>query len=69
MSELVKVTRCENCRWWDPLLPGHPYGYCNAAKHVYMSTSWEIAIHRTTPASFFCKDGEPNDPEEEENDD
>jgi len=65
----TKITRCENCLWWDPFEPGHPYGYCHAAKHGYRSKSWEINIYRTTPADFFCKDGEPRGPEEEENDD
>lgn len=65
----TKITRCENCRWWAPLIPAHLYGYCNKAKHSYTSAGWVIAIHRPTPADFFCKDGEPRGQEEEENDD
>ena len=62
----TKITRCEDCRYWGQMLPGSSYGYCHAAKHAYRSKNWEIDIYRTTPADFFCKDGEPNDPEEEE---
>lgn len=64
MSDLVEVTRCENCLHWEKQLVAD-YGYCHAAKHGYRSKRWEIYIYRTTPADFFCKNGESKEPESE----
>lgn len=54
----VEVVRCKDCKWWESLEKGHPVGYCNACKHGYKSSSWDIGIYRTTRKDFFCADGE-----------
>ena len=56
--DAVPVVRCKECKYWDQLEPGHPYGYCHAAKHGYSSPHWEICIYRKTIREFFCADGE-----------
>jgi len=62
--EAVRVVRCGKCNWFERLEPGHPCGYCHAAKHGYHSSRWQIEVRRICRSDFFCADGEPRQPEE-----
>ena len=63
--EIHPLVRCKDCKYWDRLEPGHPYGYCYAAKHGYMSSNWDISIYRKQKEDFYCADGERKDAENE----
>ena len=67
-------------KWMRPLqtilLGAKILGFTDAPwAQIFIPTIYIFVIgYRTTPADFFCKDGEPKDgepygPEEEENDD
>ena len=60
-----QIRHCRECKWWDAEA-GSNKGFCHAAKHCYMSGTWDICIYRKTEAEFFCGDAEAPDPEEEE---
>ena len=51
-----ELVRCKDCKWWDK--KDDLYGYCNACKHGYHSSNWEIGIYRTYKGDWFCADGE-----------
>ena len=58
MVTITDLVRCGDCMYWDRLEPGHPYGYCHAAKHGYGSANWDISIYRKQKEDFFCADGD-----------
>ena len=62
---ITDLVRCKDCKYWDRLEPGHPYGYCYAAKHGYMSSNWDISIYRRQKEDFYCADGERKETEHE----
>ena len=57
-ADMVAVTRCKDCRWWDKY-GDYDNGYCMAAKHGYWSEHWDISIRRTYKGDFYCADAEP----------
>lgn len=61
----VEVVRCKDCKWWDS--ENGIMGYCHAARHSYMSGTWDISIYRKSKADFFCADGEREESEDENN--
>lgn len=61
-----EIIRCQDCKWWDRLEEGHPYGYCRACRSGTHTERWEISIYRQNRYDFFCADAEPK---EEEDDD
>ena len=52
------IIRCADCKWWDRLEEGHPYGYCLACRSGMHTERWEISIHRQCKYDFFCADAE-----------
>ena len=62
--DAVKVIRCMNCKWWEPVAENTVRGYCHAMKHCHWSAGWEISIYRTTDSNFFCGSGENREVEE-----
>lgn len=64
--DVKPIIRCKDCKWWDRKSEDSPMGYCHACKHGYYSRHWEINIHRTYEADFFCADAEPKEEEEED---
>lgn len=60
------VIRCENCKWWDRLEDGHPYGYCRACRSGTHTERWEISIYRQNRYDFYCADAEPKENEDED---
>ena len=60
------VIRCENCKWWDRLEDGHPYGYCRACRSGTHTERWEISIYRQNRYDFYCADAEPKENEDDD---
>lgn len=58
-----EITRCKDCKWYDPKDESATYGYCHAIKHSHYSRRWEINIRRTYEADFYCADAEPKEEE------
>ena len=58
-----ELVRCKDCKYWDQLEPDHPYGYCMAAKHGYVTSNWDISIYRKQRYDFFCANGERKETE------
>ena len=58
--DAVHVVMCKDCTWWERKNESS-YGYCNACKHGYHSSNWEIGIYRLYKEDFFCADGERKD--------
>ena len=54
-----KVIRCCDCKWWDRLEEGHPYGYCRACRSGTHTERWDISIYRQNRFDFYCADAEP----------
>ena len=61
-----KVIHCCDCKWWDRLEEGHPYGYCLACRSGTHTERWDISIYRQCKYVFYCADAEPRNDEEEE---
>ena len=61
-----KIIRCCDCKWWDRLEEGHPYGYCLACRSGTHTERWDISIYRQCKFDFFCADAEPREDEEVE---
>ena len=61
-----KVILCSDCKWWDRLEEGHPYGYCLACRSGTHTERWDISIYRQCKYDFYCADAEPRNDEEEE---
>ena len=57
--------RCADCKWWDRLEDGHPYGYCRACKSGTHTERWDISIYRQNRYDFYCADAEPKEEEDE----
>ena len=53
-----ELIHCLDCRWWDRLEEGHPYGYCFACRSGTHTERWDISIHRQCKYDFFCSDAE-----------
>ena len=62
----VGIIRCENCKWWDRLENGHPYGYCRACRSGTHTERWEISIYRQNRYDFYCADAEPKENEDDD---
>ena len=54
-----KIIRCRDCKWWDRLEEGHPYGYCLACRSGTHTERWDISIYRQCKFDFYCADAEP----------
>ena len=65
----TEIIRCCDCKWWDRLEDGHPYGYCRACQSGTHTNRWDISIYRTCKFDFWCADAEPREEEEEEEED
>lgn len=63
LEGVTGVIRCENCKWWDRLEEGHPYGYCHACKSGTHTERWDISIYRQSRYDFYCADAEPKEDE------
>jgi len=61
-----EIIRCENCKWWDRLEDGHPYGYCRACRSGTHTERWEISIYRQNRYDFYCADAEPKENEDDD---
>ena len=61
-----KIIRCADCKWWDRLEEGHPYGYCLACRSGTHTERWDISIYRQCKFDFYCADAEPRNDEEKE---
>lgn len=55
---VTELIRCKDCRYFERIEPGHPTGYCNAAKHGFHSSRWDIGIYRLGKEDFYCGDAE-----------
>ena len=66
LEGVTGVIRCADCKWWNRLEEGHPYGYCRACRSGTHTERWEISINRQNRYDFYCADAEPK---ENENDD
>lgn len=66
LEGVTGVIRCENCKWWDRLEDGHPYGYCRACRSGTHTERWEISIHRQNRYDFYCADAELKENEDED---
>lgn len=60
------IIRCADCKWWDRLEDGHPYGYCRACRSGEHSERWEISIRRQCRMDFYCADAEPKENEDDD---
>lgn len=60
------IILCQDCKWWDQLEDGHPYGNCRACRSGTHTERWDIHIQRQCKMDFYCADAEPK---EEEDDD
>ena len=60
------IIRCADCKWWDRLEEGHPYGYCRACRSGTHTDRWEISIYRQNRFDFFCADAEPKENEDDD---
>ena len=59
LEERTEIIHCKDCKWWDRLEEGHPYGYCRACRSGTHTERWEISIYRQNRYDFFCADAEP----------
>lgn len=57
------IILCQDCKWWDQLEDGHPYGYCRACKSGTYTERWDISIRRQCRMDFYCADAEAKDEE------
>lgn len=62
----LEIIRCADCKWWDRLEEGHPYGDCRACRSGTQTEHWDIHIQRQTKFDFYCADAELK--ENEDND-
>jgi hypothetical protein len=60
------IIRCADCKWWNQLEDGHPYGYCRACRSGEHSERWEISIRRQCKFDFYCADAEPIENEDDD---
>lgn len=60
------IIRCADCKWWDRLEDGHPYGYCRACRSGTHTERWDISIRRQCKFDFWCADAEPNEDEDDD---
>jgi hypothetical protein len=63
--EYPKIIHCEDCKWWDRLEEGHPYGDCRACRSGTQTERWDIHIQRQCKFDFYCADAEPIEDEED----
>ena len=61
-----KIIRCRDCKWWDRLEEGHPYGYCLACRNGTHTERWDISIYRQCKFDFYCADAEPKEDEDDD---
>ena len=66
LEGVTGVIRCENCKWWNRLEDGHPYGYCRACRSGTHTERWEISIYRQNRYDFYCADAEPKENEDDD---
>lgn len=64
--EQPEIIRCTDCKYWDRLEDGHPYGYCLACRSGTHTDRWEISIYRQNRFDFFCADAEPKESEDDD---
>lgn len=62
----LEIIRCADCKWWDRLEEGHPYGDCRACRSGTQTERWEISIHRQNRYDFYCADAEPKENEDDD---
>lgn len=60
------IILCQDCKWWNQLEDGHPYGYCRACRSGTHTERWDISIKRQCKFDFFCADAEPREGEEDD---
>lgn len=60
-----KIIRCADCKWWDRLEEGHPYGDCLACRSGTQTERWDIHIQRQSKFDFYCADAEPKEEDDE----
>lgn len=61
-----EIIHCKDCKWWDQLEDGHPYGFCRACQSGTYTARWDISIHRLNKFDFFCADAEPKENEDDD---
>lgn len=61
LESVTGVIRCENCKWWNRLKKGNPYGDCRACKSETQTERWDIHIQRQCKFDFYCADAEPKE--------
>lgn len=66
LEQGIGIIRCADCKWWDRLEEGHPYGYCLACRSSTHTERWEISIYRQCKSDFFCADAEPIEDEDKD---
>ena len=62
----LEIIRCADCKWWDRLEEGHPYGDCRACRSGTQNERWDIHIQRQTKFDFYCADAEPKENEDDD---
>lgn len=66
MRHETDLILCTDCKWWDRLEEGHPYGYCRACRSGTHTERWEISIYRLNRYDFYCADAEPKENEDDD---
>lgn len=61
-----KIIRCADCKWWDRLEEGHPYGDCRACRSGTQTERWDIHIQRQSKFDFYCADAEPKEDDDDD---
>jgi len=61
----LEIIRCADCKWWDRLEEGHPYGDCRACRSGTQTERWNIHIQRQCKYDFYCADAEPKEDDDE----
>ena len=56
--EAERIIRCKDCKYFERYSKDHPAGWCHAAQHGYMSSTWDISIQRCTQENEFCSQAE-----------